>query len=135
MNSSTVVPSLLIYSIFLHTQNDNQCGTGWSGKVVLSSEIHTVPAPNCLGSVTLLLFTARSNKSVLWMSSPSEFQVNSASHLATSVAPIFARVSDHYSTIMLSLLLPRVHGFPGVPLPLACPLLSPVIAAFLLPLG
>lgn len=44
--SSSPVPSL-----FFSIQNGTLCGTGGG----LSHEIHPVPAPACLGSVTLLL--------------------------------------------------------------------------------
>lgn len=104
-----------------------------AGGGCLSRDTHPVPAPCCLGSVTLHLFMVESSISTGWavlcLGLPPELPVSSPSWPLELQLPTVAGVTGRCNSTQLSTLLPCVHRSPGVPLPSACPVLFPGITA------
>lgn len=70
-----------------------------------------------------------------WLGLPSEFSVNSPSHLTAGGATMAFGVSIHCSVAPRSLLFSCLHRSQGVPLPSACPPIFPRIVSSLCLLG
>lgn len=105
----------------------------------MSHEIHTVPAPACLGVCHSASAHSWIKQISRMSSSIPAFTSWVSSELlcppASTGSPNTVRISGHWQTTPLSLLLSLIHRFPGYPLPWTCPVLFLMMETFVLHSG